>query len=45
MASLKELRDGTYGIWDLYRMHETLDEEDEYRRRHEKAAQKKGRRR
>jgi hypothetical protein len=33
MATLKELRDGTYSIWDLYRMHEVLDEEAEYFRR------------
>lgn len=45
LATLEQLRDGTYGIWDLYRMHEVLDEEDEYRRRREEAEKRKARRR
>jgi hypothetical protein len=36
----ESLRDGTYGINDLYDMHEVLDEEDEYRRRADEAAKR-----
>jgi hypothetical protein len=42
LCKLRELEDGTYSINKLADMHEAMDEEDEYRRRHEAAAKAKG---
>lgn len=39
-CTLAELKDGTYTLDDLADFHEVLDEEEEYRRRLEAAAEK-----
>lgn len=33
LCTLRELKDGTYGINDLADLHEAMDEEAEYQRR------------
>ena len=41
VCSLRELRDGTYSLNDLADMQEAMDEQDEYQRRFQDAAEAK----